>query len=326
MENDELKNTNEEAIEPSSDSGDISEQELPNEEKKEESNDEKIQELFSDYVMKMPESEKPQEEVITDPNRPAHRSQRIAAGLIDLCLLFLSVWGLYRAFISSGLGDSLRQESIRMQRVADQYKLVTLLPDSEETYGYKLYEGEEGYDDEKYQNYIVYPDVEGRNYKVINYPGVTDELAAAYEKAVTNDQTYKSSLFNYQMCDFGIIALAGGISETVLFLVIPLLNKNRATLGKLSAGLQVINSKYIVRAKWYQMTGRYLWVYAVESALPLLFLPSVGFLSNTIMTFTVVPIVLFLITLTNKDRRTLHDFVCRTRVIDKRTFVPLDEQ
>ena len=149
MENDELKNNNEEVLEPSSDSGDISEQELPNEEKKEESNDEKIQELFSDYVMKMPESEKdPEEPVIETPNRPAHWSQRIAAGLIDLCLLFLSVWGLYRAFISSGLGDSLRQESIRMQRVADQYKLVTLLPDSEETYGYKLYEGEEGYDDD----------------------------------------------------------------------------------------------------------------------------------------------------------------------------------
>ena len=106
----------------------------------------------------------------------------------------------------------------------------------------------------------------------------------------------------------------------IFLLGIPLLLKRRQTLGKLAAGTMVINSHYQVEAKWYQMVGRFFFILIVESLIPCFFLSSV------VWTPIVVSIVLFLVTLTNKDRRTLHDFVCRTKVIDKRTFVKLADQ
>lgn len=295
---------------------------------KEEATEEKVEAIFSDYVMKMPESEKEENsEVITEPNRPAHWSQRIAAGVIDLCILFLSVWGLYSLFLMSGLGDSLRSESRAIQEVVDYYKLVPLVSGSDETYGYKIYEGETEYDETQYKDYAVYTEEStGYKYKVVDYSGVTDEVKEAYTKAVAENSKYQSAVFNYKLKDYGIIMLAGGIAEVVFLFVVPLLNKDRATIGKLAAGLKVINKKYQVEARWYQMFGRLIWSLSIESALPLLFLPTVGYFTNTIMTALVVPLALFIITLTNKDRCTLHDFVARTRVIDKRTYVPLNEQ
>jgi len=294
--------------------------------KKEES-DEKIRQLFNDYQMKVDDEEVEKTQTITEPNRPAHWSQRIAAGIIDLCILFLAYLGLYQLFMYTGMGDALRAENQAIREVNDYYKLQPLLADSDETMGYKLYEGDPNYEDEKYQNYYVYDaDETGKKYKVVDYTGVTDELKKAYQEALSKNDKRNTAISNGNLIVFGMNCLAGGISETIFLLVIPLLNKNRASIGKLAAGLQVINSKYQTEARWYQMTGRYLWTLSIESVLMLFFLPTIGSLSNVWVTMMVVPLLLFIITLLNKDRRTLHDFVARTRVIDKRTFVPLSEQ
>lgn len=296
-------------------------------EEKLEENKDQVQELFDDYVMKLPESEKDEEKVIENPNRPAIWSQRIAAGLIDICLLFLACWGLFELFVMSPMGDALRYERNVMQEVMDYYKLEPLVEDSSETVGYKLYYDEEGYDKTEYQNYLVYTDPNNnKQYKVVDYEKSTDAIVEAYHNAVANNEKYQNAVFNYRLKNFGIVFLSGTISEVVFLVVIPLVNKDRATVGKLAAGLKVINVKYQVEARWYQMVGRFFWILIVESALPVLFLPSIGSFTSLMFATTLVPVLLFLITLTNKDRRTLHDFVARTRVIDKRTFVPLNEQ
>ena len=109
----------------------------------------------------------------------------------------------------------------------------------------------------------------------------------------------------------------------IFLLMVPLLNKRRATLGKLFAGTQLINSKYYVPAKWYQVLGRFFFQFIVEGALPYLFLS--GF--TIILPILLIPGVLFIITLIDrKNGRTLHDFVSVTKVIDKRTYIPLSEQ
>ena len=290
------------------------------------SQEEKVEAIFSDYVMKLPnEKEEEEEAKPLEPNKPAYWSQRIAAGLIDLCILFLATWGLFRLFLLSGLGDSLREESATMQEVIDYYKTEPMTEDGE-TYGYKLYSDEDGYDNPEYQNYTVYTEPEtNKDYKVIDYETVTDACKEAYQKAVKENSKYKNASFNYQFKNYGIVVLAGSIAEVVFLLAIPLTNKSRASLGKLAAGLMVINKKYQVEARWYQMVGRLLWTLSIESALPLLFL-KIGNLSPAISVMLIVPPILFLITLINKDRCTLHDFVARTRVIDKRTYLPMTEQ
>ena len=294
----------------------------PNEEK-----EDKVQELFSDYVMKLPESEKDKPKVIEDPNRPAHWSQRIAAGIVDLCILFLSIWGLYQLFVSTAFKETLLEETQTLQEVVDYYKTVPLVSGSDETYGYKMYDDNPDYENDKYKDYTVYTEEDtGYKYKVVDHDVISDAVKTAYQNAVNNNQKYTSAVFNYRLKDFGVLILAGGIGELVFLLAIPLLNKNRATIGKWAAGLMVINYKYQTPAKWYQMVGRYIWTLSIESAIPVLFLPSIGSFSNIITVVLVMPLLIFLITLVNKDRRTLHDYVCRTMVIDKRTYVPLNEQ
>ena len=274
------------------------------------------QDNYDGYVMKLPESEKPEEKVI-EPNKPPHFMMRIAGGLIDFCLLLLSVFGLYRLFMLTPMQNELMRYANLAVEVQDSYKLKKLVPDSDETYGHKVYENETGY--EEYTTYNVYHDDEQNlDYVIINNEERSQDIEKAYASALKADEYYKSYTFNYRLIYYGIVVLAGSIAEAVFLLAVPLLNKNRATLGKLAAGTMLINSKYQVRAKWYQIVGRYFWQLIFESALPFLFLSS--------WTMFVMPAALFIITLLNKNRRTLHDFVSRTQVIDKKSFVPLEEQ
>ena len=288
------------------------------EEKEEQNNNEQVQEIFSDYVMKDPEKK---EEVIEPsiPNRPAHWSQRIAAGIIDICIIFMAIFGLYRLFVITALGNGMRDNFYEMQRIRDNYKLVALLPESDETIGYKLYETDPSFNDEKYKDYVIYNYGE-TPYKIVNFDSSTDALKQAYVNAVTNDQYYKNYSFNYRLCDFGVMALAAAVSETIFLFVVPLINKRRATLGKLAAGIQVIHYRYQIEATWYQMLGRFLWVYIIETVLPYLII------SNALILALVVQPLMFVITLFTKDHRTIHDYISRTMVIDKRTFIRLTEQ
>ena len=274
----------------------------------------------NDYVIELPPEEKP-EPVEVEPNRKAHWSMRIAAGLIDLGLMFLATLGLYQLILISPIANGLNATKADVVEVVDMYKITPVLAGSDETIGYKVYEDESAFDDPKYKDYQIYPrnHLADKYYKVIEFESSTDELKAAFDKAVKNDEKYKALIFNYQLIDYGLVMLAGGVSELVFMLVIPLTNKRRASIGKLLAGTQVINSKYLVPAKWYQMVGRFIWQLIFESAIPYLFL------SSSIWTMLVVPPVLFIITFTNKDGRTLHDFIARTKVIDKRTFKQLSE-
>ena len=59
-------------------------------------------------------------------------------------------------------------------------------------------------------------------------------------------------------------------------------------------------------------------MFLVESCLPYFFLAE--------YTLLVVPLILVIILLFNKDNRTLHDFVSQVKVIDKRTFVDTTEE
>ena len=291
-------------------------------EKKDLEKEEQVEQMFSDYVMKNHESDDESKPYV-EPNKPAHWSQRIAAGIVDICLIFMAIFGLYQLFNITSLGDGMRENAYEMQRIRDNYKLIPLLPDSDETIGRKIHENEEGFNDAKYAEYTIYtlPSYEGElPYKIVNNDNYSTALMDKYVETVTSDQYYKTYQFNYRLCDFGVMCLAAVISEVVFLVVVPLTNKKRATLGKLAAGTQVIHSKYQVEASWYQMVGRFLWVYIVETVLPYLII------TNALVIALVVQPVLFVISLFNKRHRMLHDYVSRTEVIDKRTFVSIVEQ
>ena len=272
-----------------------------------------------DFVIKMPESEKQNEPEVV-PNKPAHWMMRIAGGIIDVCLLFLSLYGLRYLFFMTPMGKAYDNNAYEAIKISDTYKLEKLVDGSDETFGYMMYEEDEKYASLVKSGYQVYQDAENKNYIVANHDDISSECQKAFNAAVTGNQDYKNYTFNARLIEFGIISISMTIAEAVFLLGIPLLNKRRATLGKLAAGTMVIHNRFEVAAKWYQMLGRFFWILIFESLLPLLFI------SNAIITPLVVGTLMFIITLFNKNRRTLHDYITVTRVIDKRTFVKLSDQ
>ena len=105
------------------------------------------------YVMKLPEEEKPEKTI--EPNRPAHLSMRIAGAIIDICILFLALMGFQYIFKLTPMGTALNDNNYAALRISDDYKLQQLVEGSEETFGYKLYEGEENYNNYVKNGYIV---------------------------------------------------------------------------------------------------------------------------------------------------------------------------
>ena len=269
--------------------------------------------------MPLPEEEK-QTGKIAEPNKAAHWSMRIAGALIDICILFLALMGFRYLFMMTPMGDSLNYYNTEALKISDTYKLEKLVEGSDETFGHKLFEGEENYETYVKNGYLVYQEEDSTNYVVVPNDEISKEVQNAFKTKVNADENFKNYTFNSRLIEFGIVALAGTCAEVIFVLAIPLITKRRQTLGKLAAGTMMINSHYQVPAKWYQIVGRFFFILVFESLIPCFFLSSV------IWTPVVVSIVNFLITLTNKDRRTLHDFVCRTKVIDKRTFVKLSDQ
>ena len=272
----------------------------------------------SDYKMKS--FEEVEENRPLEPNKKPHFMMRIAGGVIDVCLFFLAVFGLSKLFTVTPLTDSYKNYANQITMVADSYKLTPLVEGSEETYSYKLYESEENYSDNT-KNKIIYFDEEKQShYVVVDNQNISDEVKKATDSAITSDKNYKNLSFDYRLVEYGLMMLAGFIAGSILLLLVPLLNKRRATLGKLAAGTMLINSKYETRARWYQIVGRFAFQYLIEwAALYLL-------ISSMLLYFLIVPAALYLISLFSKKGRAIHDFVSRTMVIDAKTFLPLEEQ
>lgn len=243
---------------------------------------------------------------------------RIAGGFIDTLLMVGVTFGLFMLFTISPMGNGLKKYNREMIIVEDNYKVTELVEGSGETYGHKVYENEEGYS--AYTSYVVHDaDETGYRYVVVNNESISKEVQDAYKVAVNKDKYYSDCYFNYRLIDYGITMLAGFISTSAFLLVIPLTNKRRATLGKMFAGTMLIHSKYIVPAKWYQVVGRYSFQFLIEGALPFLF---INWFTVGAMPLLLVIIMLF----SRKEGKTLHDWVSRTKVIDRRTYVPLSEQ
>ena len=278
-----------------------------------------------DYVMKLPDSEKEEEQGLP-PNSPAFWTMRVAAYLIDICLIFLATLGLKTLFDYTPISNGYKDNYYVVCYVADHLKLDdTLVPG--QTYALQVYEDNPIYAGEAYKNYTVYTEKEtSKKYKIIDIDKIdatstiSPELKKAYATKLAADERYKAAVFNCRLIDYGIVMLAAGISGTLFVFIVPLLNKRRATIGKLFGGIHVINYRYQVTAKPYQILGRTLFIMLFEVAVPQLFL------SNAIYTMLTVSGVLALSLFTNKDRRSLNDLISRTYSIDKRTYVPLDEQ
>ena len=115
--------------------------------------------------------------------------------------------------------------------------------------------------------------------------------------------------------NYGINVLAGFIVTSIFLVVVPLLNQRRVSIGGLFSEQRLFSLRYESTAHWYHVVLRYLFMFIFEMALPYLYFE--------LFTFILVPVVYFLVGTINKNGRTFHDFITRTKFIDNKTFTPL---
>ena len=243
---------------------------------------------------------------------------RFLSALVDIFLLFLLSFGVFQLEMSTPISHDYHRLREEVVTTIDTTKLET-------DYGYKLYD-----DDEKYASYVnasyqAYMEDNAEdshfnhNYVVLNKESISDEVKNAYEAALKNNGTYQSRYLSYKATYYGLLMLAAGSSELVLFLIIPLVNKRRATIGRFIAITSLISSKE-VKAKWWQVLVRFLFILVVETALPLFYL------SEIVALLIVSTINLIIVLISQKSYRTLRDYVSFTKIIDKNSFKPINEQ
>ena len=243
---------------------------------------------------------------------------RILSPIVDIFLLFLLFFGAFQLETSTPISNDYHRVREELITISDTTKLET-------NYGYKLYDDDENYKAYVAQSYQVYKveDTEdpyyNHSYVVINNAEISNEAKTAYQDSLKNNSTYQARYLTYKATRYGLTMLAAGSSELVLFLLIPLLNKRRATLGRFVAITSLINVKE-VKAKWWQVLVRFLFILVVETALPLYFLTELGALLVVIIVNLIVTLI------SRKTSRTLRDYVSFTKIINKNSFKPINEQ
>ena len=290
----------------------ILEEETPHEEvldveKEEDSTDEVVEKLEQiDTIPLKEEGESQPKRINEKPNFLA----RIMGAIIELCLILMGGIGLVQLIYHTGISSPYYKYVNEMKEVSDVAKLDTGI-------GKKLYSTDPTYGD--YTSYIVHTDEVGQ-YIVVNNENYTEEMVKNYNAILNNNVSYVNNKLRVEALDYAYTVTAAGISEFLFIFIIPLVNKRRATPGKLAAGTMLIHRKTESRAKWWQVMVRFIWIFVIETALPLLLL-------NYLFAAIIVSAIVFLLMLiSKKENRTLHDLVSGTRVIDTRTFVPITEQ
>ena len=186
----------------------------------------------------------------------------IIAFVIDVCLVFLAYFALYALIIRlPGLSDSYKSNRDTAIRVQDTLKI-------EYEVGYKLYETSEDYKLEKYNEYIVYSDQTG-NYKVISYASkdLVSEKVNNYKNALNENADYRNSTFMIALIEYAMRIIAVFISELVLLLIIPFINKNRSTIGRLSTKTILTNKKTSFEATRWQIFARFMYTFFIQTAI-----------------------------------------------------------
>ena len=128
-----------------------------------------------------------------------------------------------------------------------------------------------------------------------------DNDAAAIAAALSENEAYREERFAANLHSYLLKAGACLLAELLVLLAFPLLNRDRATPGKLMTGLMPFNERRQSRATGLQITGRFLFLYLLDS-LPL-------YLYTGILTFLLVPVIRLTEMLLNRRKnKTLCDF------------------
>lgn len=238
-------------------------------------------------------------------NKAPALTKRIAGGLIDACILFILYYLFFSLCLGTPLANNYHANYEEMIQIQDKYKLET-------GYGQKTYTFDEN------TNYKIYQDEAG-SYIVVNMNSITKDVYDSYKSKLDKDEDYGYASYKFKVNSYFLKIFSGFVAEFICLLIVPLCNKRRASVGKLLSGTQLISTTTDGYARWYQLSGRFVWIFLIESSLPLLFL-------SELYTLIFMPIIMIIVAIINKENRTIHDFISATKVIDCTTFIETEEE
>ncbi len=247
-------------------------------------------------------------------NARPHLIKRLFAGLADMVILFFFHYMLYSLLLLTPAANTVNGY------YADSIKLL-------EDYKVQATYAEEEVVDQNYKgdNYLHYNE-DGDYYYIVkdkDFGEDTEAKKAAYQQYVTlanNSEEYRDKSFKYHLHNYIFTAVfAGGITEVIFFLAIPMIMNCGQTLGMMLFSIRMFNHKYAGKPRWYQYLGRFTFIFIIESLIPYLFLAEWILLA--------VPAVCILVMAIDREKhRALHDLVSGISYVEKKTFVDLYEE
>lgn len=140
---------------------------------------------------------------------------------------------------------------------------------------------------------------------------VGNDLVKARERLST-DQAYRDEMFAANLHGYLLKALAAAIAEAVLFLIIPLSDPARGTIGRRLTGIALFDESRQSYARWYQVLGRFVFIFVFESM--------TLYLWTGILTFLLVPVLRLIMVMLNRKDKTLCDYRTFTMLIEKTSY------
>ena len=139
----------------------------------------------------------------------------------------------------------------------------------------------------------------------------SNQDAAKITETLNSNKQYQDELFSANLHSFILKALALFIGEMILYLFIPMLNKDYLTLGKVLTGVMLFDESRQTKASRAQVILRFVFIYLVSISL----YPWSG-----IYTFMLVAVIRLIVIMLNEKDKTLCDYVSRTMLIDKESY------
>ena len=247
------------------------------------------------------------------PNSKPKVFARLLSGLIDMLIMFFFHYALYSLVLLTPISNNIHKFWNEMNLVREDLKVQAHYSNEEKV--------DEGYSGDK----LLHFNEEESYYYIVNDIDFGEDTEAkqnaiaSYNELIKTDDLFNGLSTSYHLHNYVITALlCGGITELIFIFIIPIIKNNGQTLGMMLCSEKMFNPKYAGKAQWYQHLGRWAFMFIVESCIPYFFLAE--------YTLLVVPAILIVILLINKDNRTLHDLVSGIKVIDSRTFVDTNDE
>ena len=247
-------------------------------------------------------------------NAKPHLIKRLFAGLADMVILFFFHYLVYSLLLLTPAANTVNGYYKDSIMLLEDYKIQANY--SEEEVVDSSYKGD---------NYLHYNEDDGYYY-IVKDKDFGEDLEAkkeAYNKyveLVNKSEAYRDKSFKYHLHNYIFTAMfAGGITEVIFLLIIPMIMNNGQTLGMMIFSIRMFNHKYAGKPRWYQYVGRFTFTFIIESLIPYLFLAE--------WTLLVVPAVTVLVMAIDREKhRALHDLVSGISYVEKKTFVDTYEE